>query len=71
MPIWTQHLLVLLAVSGCVGFIAWQAVASLQGRKSRLNGCGTCKSCGSADVSTQTASARLQIVPTELLKKKR
>ena len=70
MPIWAQHLLVLLAVAACAAFIGRQAIAALNGRKSKLSGCGTCKSCAPTETSTTPPTPRLHIVPVELLKKK-
>jgi hypothetical protein len=70
MPIWAQNVLVLLAVAACAAFIGRQAFAALNGRKSKLAGCGTCKSCAPTDESPKPAKAPLQIVPLELLKKK-
>ena len=70
MPIWLQNLLVLLAVAASAGFIGCQVLAALNGRKSKLAGCGTCKSCAPQDEPAKPAKAPLQIVPLELLKKK-
>jgi hypothetical protein len=70
MPIWTQNLLVVLAVVACAAFIGRQAFAALNGRKSKLAGCGSCKSCAPADEPAKPAKPPLQIVPLELLKKK-
>ena len=67
MPLWSQHLLVLLAVLASAGFIARQAFTALAGRKSRLGGCGTCQGCAPAP---KPMESRLQIFPVELLKKK-
>ena len=68
MPMWSQHLLVLLSVGACAAFIGRQALSALSGRKSRIGGCGTCKGCATTPVPAQ---ARVQIFPVELLKKKR
>jgi hypothetical protein len=70
MPIWVQNLLVLLAVVACVAFIGRQAIAALHGRKSKLAGCGSCKSCGPAESSEKETDPKLQIVPLELLKRR-
>ena len=72
MPLWSQHLLVLLAVAGCLAFVARQAVASLQGRKSKLNGCGSCKSCGTPAQDPKPAtSQRVAIIPVEMLRRRK
>ena len=68
MPLWMQHFLVLAAVIGCVLFIGWQAFQSLRGRKSKLNGCGSCKTCGPAE--TKPTGPRTAIIPVDLLRKR-
>jgi hypothetical protein len=72
MPLWTQNLVVILAVLGCVSFIGWHAFLSLRGHKSKLNGCGSCKSCGTTP-QTQAkpaSSSRLQIIPADMLRRR-
>ena len=69
MPMWTQHLLVLTAVAGCLAIVARQAFAALQGRKSRLSGCGTCTGC--ATPSAAPAQPRTQFIPLDALKRRR
>lgn len=72
MPLWSQHLVVLLAVVGCVAFIARGAYRALQGRKSSLNACGSCKSCATNEpVSKAPAATKIAFFPVELLHKKR
>jgi hypothetical protein len=67
MAMWAQHLLVLTAVGGCLGFVGRQAYAALHGRKSRIGGCGTCGGC-----ATQTpAQPRTQFIPLDALKRRR
>jgi len=72
MAVWTQNLVVVLAVLGCVSFIGWQGVLSLRGRKSKLNGCGSCKSCGTTPQTESKAPAgtRLQIIPVDMLRRR-
>lgn len=70
MPLWTQHLLVVLAVIGCAAFILRQAVESLRGRKSKLNGCGTCNSCGTTPQAKQPADERVAIIPVDMLRRR-
>jgi len=67
MPMWSQHLLVLIGVVGCVGFVGRQAYAALQGRKSRIGGCGT---CGGGAPQT-SAQPRTQFIPLDALKQRR
>ncbi|HSU68820.1 MAG TPA: hypothetical protein VLJ39_18205 [Tepidisphaeraceae bacterium] len=75
MPLWLQNLVVILGVLACVAFIARQALLSLKGRKSKLNGCGTCSSCGTTPASTQpkpaASSNRVAMIPLEMLSRKR
>jgi hypothetical protein len=67
MPLWTQHLLVLTAVAGCLGLVGRQAYAALHGRKSRIGGCGTCSGCA----PPTPAKPRTQFIPLEALKRRR
>jgi hypothetical protein len=74
MPLWLQTFVVVSAVLACLAFIAWQAVLSLQGHKSKLNGCGSCKSCGANETPTPTPKAstgRVAIIPLEMLARRR
>jgi len=72
MPLWSQHLLVLLAVAGSAAFVVRQGFLSLRGRKSKLNGCGTCGSCGRCPEKREEASKeRVAIIPVEMLRRKR
>lgn len=69
MPLWLQNLAVAIAVLGCVAFIAWQVYRALQGKKSKLAGCGTCKSCGTDQTQKPKGPAkeRVAIIPLEML----
>ena len=72
MPLWSQHLLVLLGAVACAGFVLRQGFLSLRGRKSKLNGCGTCGSCGTGPEKREEASKeRVAIIPVEMLRRKR
>jgi cytochrome c553 len=64
---WTQHLVVLVAVAACAAIIGRQAFVALQGRKSRLGGCGTCHGCAT---DTPTKS-RTQMISLDQLKRRR
>jgi hypothetical protein len=71
MPIWSQHLLILLAVLACVAYIAWQGVLSLRGHKSKLNGCGSCKTCGTNEpASAKPSRDRVAIIPADMLRRR-
>jgi hypothetical protein len=69
MPLWLQNLAVAIAVLACATFIGWQAYRALQGKRSKLAGCGTCKSCGTEDAKKTTAPSdqRVAIIPLEML----
>jgi hypothetical protein len=67
MAIWLQNLVVLTAVIGCVAFIARGAVRSLQGRKSKLNACGSCGGCATQTATPKSAAPRTAFIPAELL----
>ena len=69
MPLWSQHLLVIVAVLACVTFIGRQAVRALSGKKSALTGCGSCKSCGTA--SDTPAEPKVQMITTDMLLRRR
>jgi hypothetical protein len=69
MTLLVQHLLVLLLVAGCAGFILWQSVLSLHGRKSKIGNC-CAKGC-----STDTApkpptpgTERVVFIPSDSLR---
>ena len=68
-PLWTQHLLVLTAVAACLAIVSRQAYAALQGRKSRLSGCGTCTGC-TTPTPTPT-QPRTQFIPLDALRHRR
>jgi cytochrome c553 len=67
MAIWIQNLIVLAAVLGCAAFIARGAVRSLQGRKSKLNACGSCGGCATQPTTPKSATPRTAFIPADLL----
>ena len=71
MPLWSQHLLVLIAVVGCASFIAYQGIQSFRGK--RKNSCGTCKTCGPAPTTPDQSPppSRTQFIPADALRRKR
>jgi hypothetical protein len=73
MPLWLQHLLVIMIVAGCVGVVALQAVRALRGRKAKLGSC-CAKGCdvdGSAKPqAADTPAERVVFMPVEMLKKR-
>ena len=67
MPLWTQHLLVLLLVAACIGMVGWQLVRGLAGRRSRLGQC-CAKGC---EPKPQPGAKRVVFMPVEMLHKRR
>ena len=69
MPLWLQHLLVLLLVAACVVFVAGQVVRTFRLKKSKLGAC-CAKGCDAGDVengqATQTKQ-RVVFLPAEML----
>ena len=51
MPLWLQHSLIFVLVSGCIFLLARQALAAFSGRRSRI---GQCCSKGCADTKVDT-----------------
>ena len=75
MPLWLQHLLVLLIVAGCVSWVVWQGVRTLFGRRSKLGSC-CAKGCSPAqdqDAKSQQKrpSERIAFIPVEMLTRRR
>ena len=66
MPMWLQHLLVLIAVAGCLVFVGRQAFQALRGRKSRLGQC-CAKGCGAVPPPNQPKTERVVFFPVEML----
>lgn len=67
MPLWFQNLLVLIALTGCAGFMVRSAYRALQGRKSKLGGCGVCSGCGTAEAKPKAAVDRIVMIPMDSL----
>lgn len=65
MPLWLQHLLVLLAVAAAAAFVLWQAYRSLVGRRSKLGSCCD-KGCAEQAPPKQPAE-RIVFLPVESL----
>jgi hypothetical protein len=69
MPLWIQHLLVLLLVAACLMFVARQMVRTFRLKKSKLGAC-CAKGCDANDAGkTQAAqpAERVVFMPLEML----
>ena len=75
MPLWTQHLLVLLIVAACVVFVARQMVRTFALKKSKLGAC-CAKGCDVAGAAKpradgdKKATERVVFMPVEMLRKR-
>jgi hypothetical protein len=69
MPMWMQHLLVLLLVGGCFAVVAVQGVRSLRGKKSKLGSC-CAKGCSASEpenAKPEASSNRVVFLPADML----
>lgn len=69
MPLWFQHLLVLLIVAGCVMAVAWQGVRTMRGKKSRLGSC--CASGCPQPAKAAKEGEKVAFLPVEMLSRRR
>ena len=73
MSVWSQHLLVLLIVAGCVAFVVRQMARTFKLKKSKLGAC-CAKGCDPGAAATTPAkqddSARVVFMPVEMLRKR-
>ena len=70
MTLWLQNLLVLVAVCGCSGFVLWQSVQSLRGKKSKVGSC-CAKGCSDTAKAKPPAGQRIVFMPAELLARRK
>jgi hypothetical protein len=72
MPLWSQHLLALLLVAGCLAIVGWQTFASLLGRKSRIGQCCS-KGCGTEPTKNapSTPTQKVHFMPVEMLTRRK
>ena len=72
MPLWLQHLLVLLAVAGAAAYVVRQAVATLRAGKGGFGSC-CAKGCGSQEKTktTRPAAERVVFLPVDSLTRRR
>jgi len=66
MPLWSQHLLVLLLVAGCLLLVGWQTFQSLLGRKSKIGSC-CAKGCDPNAHKAQEKIERKHFLPADML----
>jgi hypothetical protein len=76
MPVWLQHLLVLLIVAVCVAYVGWQMVRTFRLKKSKLGAC-CAKGCEAsapanpqAEGGTKPPPERIVFMPVEMLRKR-
>jgi hypothetical protein len=66
-----QHLIVLLVVAACLGYVGWQGVRALSGRRSKVGGC-CAKGCATvAQEQTKAGTGKVQFMPVEMLGNRR
>ena len=74
MPLWSQHLLVLLIVAACVAYVGWQMVRTFRLKKSKLGACCAkgCDAGGSAQPQAEGEKPpeRIVFMPVEMLRKR-
>jgi hypothetical protein len=66
MPLWLQHLLVLLIVAASLAFVARQMVRTFRFKKSKLGAC-CAKGCDAAEPAKQQVAERIVFMPVEML----
>ena len=76
MPLWLQHLLVLLIVAACIVFVVRQMVRTFRMKKSKLGAC-CAKGCdagaattGEREPAKSQAAERVVFMPVEMLRKR-
>lgn len=73
MPLWLQHLLVLLIVAACLVFVARQMVRTFKLKKSKLGAC-CAKGCdageGAKEDSKRQRADRIVFMPADMLRKR-
>jgi hypothetical protein len=66
-----QHLIVLTLVAGCLGYVGWQGVRALSGRRSKVGGC-CAKGCATvAQEQAKTGISKVQFMPVEMVGNRR
>jgi len=71
MPLWAQHLLVIVAAAACAAVVLRQAVRTLKGKANALGKC-CAKGCPPANgAGSQSSSNRVVFFPAELLTRRK
>ncbi len=71
-----QHIIALTAVALCVGYISWQGIRTLAGKRSRVGnccaqGCDAQRKRQGADASGTPAGPQIAFIPVEMLTRRR
>ena len=69
MPVWAQHILVLLAVATAAAVLVRQGIATLRGRGGKIGSC-CAKGCAS-DAGSKAQGERVAFLPVESLTRSR
>jgi hypothetical protein len=72
MSVLLQHVAALSVVALCFGYVGWQGVQALRGKRSRVGSC-CAKGCGNATAGTPTAEPKPQVmyIPISSLSRRR
>ena len=72
MPLWLQHLLVLLIVAACVVVVARQMARTFALKKSKLGACCAkgCDAGGAGEARKAQPAERVVFMPVEMLRKR-
>jgi len=65
-----QHLVVILLVAGCLGFVVWQTVRTLRGKRSRIGSC-CAKGCAETAKPQAAKTERIVFMPVEMLSRRK
>jgi hypothetical protein len=69
MPVWVQHIFVLLAVAGAAAVLVRQGIASVRGRGGKIGSC-CAKGCG-GEPERKADGERIVFLPVESLTRSR
>jgi hypothetical protein len=71
MPLWLQHLLVLLLVGACASYTLWGVTRTLWGKRSRIGSC-CARGCSATQnpANAKAPGSRVIFLPAEFLGRK-